>query len=285
MGFAGVFIAVVKLFDDRTGRVVEIEEKRELRDEEYVREEDVEGRIHDVGRICGLVGGGYVSGFLFVADLIINEEASYRILGPEKMSHANPTPVPPTQILSSRPISQSAALDFLKAYLDRAANDPSLQPSAMITEHGPASRTTAAAPNLTLHNLKRIQAGLAGEILGRDLSLSTTAAETTQSRTPKKSKGDKTGAGDERKQEEQWEDREKWELEQGQGLGGEEDGTELLNTTTGEEIEVDEDGMPVTGVIDKEERKRRKKERRQAEKKARKQQAREAGEEEMEMSE
>ncbi len=42
------------------------------------------------------------------------------------MSYANPTPIPPTTILTSRPISQSAALDFLKAYLDRAANDPSL---------------------------------------------------------------------------------------------------------------------------------------------------------------
>lgn len=196
-----------------------------------------------------------------------------------KMSYANPTPVPPTTILTSRPISQSAALDFLKAYLDRAANDPSLQPSAMITEHGPASHTTAAAPNLTLHNLKRVQAGLAGEILGRDLSL-TTPAEAA-ARTPKKTKGAQEGE----KQEEQWENKEKWELEQGQALGADEDGTELLNTTTGEEIEVDENGMPLTGVIDKAERKRRKKERKQAEKKARAQQAREAGEEEMEMSE
>lgn len=197
------------------------------------------------------------------------------------MSYANPTPIPPTTILTSRPISQSAALDFLKAYLDRAANDPSLQPSAMITEHGPASRTTAAAPNLTLHNLKRVQAGLAGEILGRDLSL-TTPTEAAAARTPKKSKGgEKGGEG----QEEQWENKEKWELEQGQALGGDEDGTELLNTTTGEEVEVDEEGMPITGDISKEERKRRKKERRLAERKTKRQQAREAGEEEMETSE
>lgn len=196
------------------------------------------------------------------------------------MSYSNPTPIPPTTILTSRPISQSAALDFLKAYLDRAANDPSLQPSAMITEHGPASRTTAAAPNLTLHNLKRIQAGLAGEILGRDLSL-TTPTEAAAARTPKKSKGGEKGEG----QEEQWENKEKWELEQGQALGGDEDGTELLNTTTGEEIEVDEEGMPVTGPISKEERKRIKKERRLAERKTKRQQAREAGEEEMETSE
>ncbi len=74
-------------------------------------------------------------------------------------------------------------------------------------------------------------------------------------------------------------------MEQGQALGADEDGTELLNTTTGEEIEVDEEGMPVTGPISKEERKRRKKERRLAERKTKRQQAREAGEEEMETSE
>lgn len=193
------------------------------------------------------------------------------------MSSTGPNPLPPTQILTSRSISQTAALDFLKAYLDRAANDPSLQPSAMITEHGPVSRTTAAAPNLTLHNLKRIQAGLAGEILGRDLTLSTTT--TSKSRATRTAH---TEAND--NQEEQWEDRQKWELEQAEGIITE-DGTELLNAVTGEEIDVDEEGMPVSGPIDKEERKRRKKERHQAEKKARRQQAKEAGEEEMEMSE
>ncbi|KAJ6179407.1 hypothetical protein N7519_009868 [Penicillium mononematosum] len=67
--------------------------------------------------------------------------------------------------------SQSAAQEFLAAYLDRAATDPSLQPNASISEHGPVSRTTAAAPNLILHNLKRVQAGLAGELLGRDLTV------------------------------------------------------------------------------------------------------------------
>ncbi|OKL63874.1 hypothetical protein UA08_00180 [Talaromyces atroroseus] len=202
------------------------------------------------------------------------------------MSHSGPNPLPPTQILTSRSTSQSAALDFLKAYLVRAVNDPSLQPSAMITEHGPISRTTAAAPNLTLHNLKRVQAGLAGEILGRDLTLNTTSSSAAQSRGTKTANGETNAAdGNNNNKDEQWEDREKWELEQaGTVTGG--DGTEeLLNNAAGEEIEVDENGMPISGVIDKEERKRRKKERRQAERKARKEQAKEAGEEEMEMSE
>jgi hypothetical protein len=204
------------------------------------------------------------------------------------MSHSGPNPIPPTQILTSRSTSQSAALDFLKAYLVRAVNDPSLQPSAMITEHGPISRTTAAAPNLTLHNLKRVQAGLAGEILGRDLTLNTTTSSSTgaaQSRGAKTANGESNATdGNDNNKDEQWEDREKWELEQaGTAVGG--DGEEFLNNATGEEIEVDENGMPISGVIDKEERKRRKKERRLAEKKARKEQAKEAGEEIMEMSE
>lgn len=49
MGFNA--IAVLVLLHGRTGRVVEIEEKREL----YVRDGEVEERSHDVVRICGLV--------------------------------------------------------------------------------------------------------------------------------------------------------------------------------------------------------------------------------------
>ncbi|CAI7653864.1 unnamed protein product [Penicillium pancosmium] len=77
------------------------------------------------------------------------------------MSAQGPSSLPPTTVQSTKSISQSAAHDFLAAYLDRAAQDPALQPNASISEHGPVSRTTAAAPNLILHNLKRVQAGLA----------------------------------------------------------------------------------------------------------------------------
>lgn len=87
------------------------------------------------------------------------------------MTTQGPSALPPTIVHSTKTISQSAAHDFLSAYLDRATNDPALQPNASISEHGPVSRTTAAAPNLILHNLKRVQAGLAGEILGRDLTV------------------------------------------------------------------------------------------------------------------
>jgi hypothetical protein len=188
------------------------------------------------------------------------------------MAPSVPNPLPPTTILSSKPISQSAAHDFLAAYLDRAAADPSLQPNATISEHGPVSRTTTLAPNLILHNLKRVQAGLAGEVLGRDLTLPTGAQpqpEEQENEQQQGADGDVTAAagGD------SWEDRQNWDL----GLSnGEQQGETGDFTPTEEQIQVDEDGMPVT-KIDKEERKRKKKERRQAEKKAKVKKADPAG--------
>lgn len=92
-----------------------------------------------------------------------------------------------------------------------------------------------------------MQAGLAGEVLGKDLSIGEDG----------NLKGD-GGLGDGAigEGEEGWEDAKSYE--QGQGQGKVEDG--------GEGMQVDEgqDG----GTIDKEERKRRKKERRLAEKRA-----------------
>ncbi|KAJ5426912.1 hypothetical protein PENPOL_c003G03198 [Penicillium polonicum] len=87
------------------------------------------------------------------------------------MATQGPQALPPVTVQGTQAISQSAAQEFLAAYLDRAATDPSLQPNASISEHGPVSRTTTSAPNLILHNLKRVQAGLAGELLGRDLTV------------------------------------------------------------------------------------------------------------------
>ncbi|KAL2833445.1 hypothetical protein BDW59DRAFT_156940 [Aspergillus cavernicola] len=165
------------------------------------------------------------------------------------MSAQDPAPLPPTTILTSKPITQSVAHDFLAAYLDRAATDPALQPNAGISEHGPVSRTTAAAPNIILHNLKRVQAGLAGEVLGRDLALA-------------KLKEGAQGAQGVQNGEGAWEDKEKFEHDQ--GVGGEPvaSGDGAMDVDN-----VDAEG-DVTGAVDKEERKRLKKERRKAEKKA-----------------
>ncbi|KAL2007050.1 hypothetical protein VTN00DRAFT_8488 [Thermoascus crustaceus] len=170
------------------------------------------------------------------------------------MTSTGPSPLPPTTILSTKSISQSSAHDFLAAYLARAASDPALQPNATVSEHGPVSHTTAAAPNLILHNLKRVQAGLAGEVLGRDLTFAKMGGD-----------GDEeSGQQDGQQQEgvnggEGWQDREKWE-QQDEADGGNGKNTE-------DNMEVDNETAP-SGGIDKEERKRKKKERRQAEKRA-----------------
>ncbi|RAK80680.1 uncharacterized protein BO72DRAFT_445250 [Aspergillus fijiensis CBS 313.89] len=168
------------------------------------------------------------------------------------MAAQGPSALPPTTIISSRPISQSAAHDFLAAYLDRAATDPALQPNAGISEHGPLSRTTAAAPNLMLHNLKRVQAGLAGEVLGRDLTLAKLMAGED---------GDAQQQTTEAEQGQDWEDAQKFQQE-GEALEGSQDPLDAdVN------MEQDQEG-PASGAIDKEERKRLKKERRLAEKRA-----------------
>lgn len=161
------------------------------------------------------------------------------------MSAQGPSSLPPTTVQTTKPISQSAAHDFLAAYLDRAAQDPALQPNASISEHGPVSRTTAAAPNLILHNLKRVQAGLAGEVLGRDLTVA------------KQNPGEDyldiaAGTTDENQEEGQ----------------NDENDLEMKDTEFETEAEAFEEQQEGLATVDKEERKRLKKERRQAEKKA-----------------
>lgn len=153
------------------------------------------------------------------------------------MTTQTPTPLPPTTLHTTTPISQSAAHDFLAAYLDRANTDPALQPNAAVSEHGPVSRTTASAPNLILHNLKRVQAGLAGETLGRDLTIV------------------------------------KMDMEGDAGDAGAADAADAEGQAQGQDTQALEGQMEVdaeedAGGIDKEERKRKKKERRLAEKKA-----------------
>lgn len=142
----------------------------------------------------------------------------------------------------------------MAAYLDRAATDPALQPNASISEHGPISRTTAAAPNLILHNLKRVQAGLAGEVLGRDLTLAKiNAGEALQ---------------DENGNNVDWEDPSKF-VEVAAEAAGEDDGDDEVLGEDDEELEPQLELVEADNhVVDKEERKRKKKERRLAEKRS-----------------
>ncbi|KAJ5938713.1 hypothetical protein N7466_001847 [Penicillium verhagenii] len=162
------------------------------------------------------------------------------------MNNPGPSSLPPTTIHSTQSISQSAAHDFLAAYLTRAATDPALQPNANISEHGPVSRTTAAAPNLILHNLKRVQAGLAGEVLGQDLTVA------------------------KQNPNEDYLDGVVSDGKQGQDGAENGDGDDLEMTEPAFETEAGayEEQEGEFATIDKEERKRLKKERRIAEKKA-----------------
>ncbi|KAF3388945.1 hypothetical protein F1880_003204 [Penicillium rolfsii] len=162
------------------------------------------------------------------------------------MSAQGPVALPPTTVLSTKPISQSEAHEFLAMYLERARTDASLQPNASITESGPVSRTTSAAPNLILHNLKRVQAGLAGEVLGRDL--------TVQKQNPGEDYLDVPVAAVAGQGEEQGE--------------GERDDLEMNDAELETEAEAFAEQEQQSAAVDKEERKRKKKERRLAEKKA-----------------
>jgi hypothetical protein len=166
------------------------------------------------------------------------------------MSAQGPVALPPTTVLTTKPISQSEAHEFLAMYLERARTDASLQPNASINESGPISRTTSAAPNLILHNLKRVQAGLAGEVLGRDL--------TVQKQNPGEDYLDVPAAGGSVNQ-----------LENGEEQGeGEKDDLEMRDVEMETEAEAFAEQEEQLAAVDKEERKRKKKERRLAEKKA-----------------
>ncbi|EEH19163.1 hypothetical protein PABG_01482 [Paracoccidioides brasiliensis Pb03] len=198
---------------------------------------------------------------------------------------STPNPLPPTIIHPSKSkthrISPSAAHEFLTAYLNRATTDPSLQPNSILTAHGPTSASTGSAPNLIIHNLKRVQAGLAGEVLGRDLTFAKPEDGGPVLLMSEMMEGDgEDWSGKGKVVNDGWQDLESWEREQevvdagegdgdgdGDGGGDVEEGDQV---PVGMRMDVDAgDGVVGGGEvgIDKEERKRRKKERRKAEKK------------------
>src|SRR5256885_12260567 len=80
-------------------------------------------------------------------------------------------PFPPPRSQPAIPISPAEALTRLQAFLAAAAENPHLQPSSLLSETGPRLSATSSSGNLTLHNLRRIEAGLRGEHLAADLAL------------------------------------------------------------------------------------------------------------------
>lgn len=76
---------------------------------------------------------------------------------------------PPHKFQVSRPINSEYALSILQAYLANSASQPYLLPNATLQPTGPSAQD--ASSNITVHNLKRVEAGLRGEWLAPSLEL------------------------------------------------------------------------------------------------------------------
>ncbi|KAI9797031.1 MAG: hypothetical protein M1833_005864 [Piccolia ochrophora] len=177
---------------------------------------------------------------------------------------------PPTISLgpASR-ISPSEALEQIQRYLEAAKTTHSLHPDALLTERGPELASSSERGGLTLHHLRRVEAGLRGERISGEVVFGSLAEQEASERMAE--------FGD------------AWEHANGQGEHGEgqvEEGTELMNDEwqdlesyqQQQDAEVGElgdrhpglgQGGEVPKVKDeagKEERKKRKKERKREEK-------------------
>lgn len=173
----------------------------------------------------------------------------------------------PSRSLPSRPISPASALGHLQTYLEATQNTTYLHPNAKLTISGPSAELSSSS--LTLHNLRRVEAGLRGEWLAPSLELSTSGEK---DRPNKKTRFGEEGdvmdvdmdgeAGMNGDSEEVWQDKEEFEREQDivEGeVGPRETGVGQVGNIV----------VPVqVGTVDKEARKREKKERLKAEKKA-----------------
>ena len=76
---------------------------------------------------------------------------------------------PPHRAILSVPISQDIALKFLSSYLEATKTSPHLLPNARLESSGPTAGSSASS--VTIHNLKRVEAGLRGEWLAPTLDL------------------------------------------------------------------------------------------------------------------
>ncbi|KAI9818096.1 MAG: hypothetical protein M1827_000721 [Pycnora praestabilis] len=185
---------------------------------------------------------------------------------------------PPHHPHTTSPIPSSHALTLLQTYLATAQRDASRHPDALLTANGPISSNTSSAGGLTLHNLRRVEAGLRGEHLGADLSFgkgsSGSGAKEGVDGDMMEIDGSDKGTGDvnghartqeAQKPEEGWQSLEEYQREQevedgeiGQRSNVVDEGgmvPTVLQHQTSAEQEVGERGM----VLDKEARKKAKK--------------------------
>ena len=189
---------------------------------------------------------------------------------------------PPHRAIPSVPISQDIALKFLSSYLEATKTSPHLLPNARLESSGPTAGSSASS--VTIHNLKRVEAGLRGEWLAPTLDLEegkVTVAEGMDDGTNKGQDVNEEAEG------EGWMDLDEYQREQsieggeiGERLPGvaelgdsDFDGPEVkendkndegaVNPPKAKKIKVKHNVTPakVTKPIDKEARKREKKER------------------------
>jgi hypothetical protein len=168
----------------------------------------------------------------------------------------------PCESHPSVPITPEVALQHLQAYLEATTTTAYLHPNAKLTVSGPQADLSSGS--LTIHNLKRVEAGLKGEFLAPSLELE-------GSQIKEKGYGKKTTFEDAAEvvaeamdvdDEGEWQDKEEFEREQEDIQG---DIGPRNPVVEGVPVEVQ---VPEGAKIDKEARKREKKERMKAEKKA-----------------
>lgn len=185
---------------------------------------------------------------------------------------------PPLRKLSTRRIPNSAALNLISSYLLASITNPSLHPDALLTESGPLASSTEG---LTLHNLRRIEAGLRGDSLGADLTFSKFGGQglpdlRAGTLGPISGTGRRGGFTGEKgvAEVEGWQDREEFEREQEVVVGGGGRGEEMMKRGKGSGVRVLEekdDDRPIGGGVTSAEDKdrKRRKERRKNEKRER----------------
>ncbi|KAJ4346302.1 hypothetical protein N0V95_005512 [Ascochyta clinopodiicola] len=186
-----------------------------------------------------------------------------------------PDAPPPHRLISSQPITTSAASTLLQTYIANSEAHPHLHPDALITPTGVTfSSHGGPTGGVVMHNLRRVAAGLRGEYLEPELTPEPEEEEAVahgaHAKYSSKAKGKKTTFADADADADagdvqiEWQDKEAYEREQGElEIGDLGDRTNVV-AEGGEEPEVDVTGEKRKSVdtkLDKDARKKAKKER------------------------
>ncbi|KAF2429942.1 hypothetical protein EJ08DRAFT_265190 [Tothia fuscella] len=75
----------------------------------------------------------------------------------------------PAKIPSTHPISLDVAKSYLNTYLSHSEAKPHLHPDSFLSPNGVTFSTYGSGGGITLHLLRRVAAGLAGEVLEEEL--------------------------------------------------------------------------------------------------------------------